>query len=181
MRDLSKETDPVASCLEVRSRGDLKAAGAWLDGAGQSWRAELVARARRAGAVFPDDWATLDGKRLLRAALDRSAEAQVRTNPIARDEAFTCAHCGRDVPLGGRRPRDHCPWCLRSLHVDVVPGDRAAGCGGLLVPEALEPSPKGAMLRYRCAACGHVRRNRVLDDLDPPDDPSALRALVGYP
>lgn len=179
MQDPSKAADPVAACLAVRSRGELKAAAAWLDGPGRAHRAALAERARRAGAVLPDDWEALDGKRLLRLALDRSDAAQVRTNPIARDEAFTCASCGRDVPPGGRRPRDHCPWCLRSLHVDVVPGDRAAGCGGVLEPVGLAPSPKGPMIEYRCARCGAARRNRVLDDVVPPDDPTALRALVG--
>ncbi len=169
----------MAAVLAARSRGDIKAAGAWLDGPGAAFRAALVERARRAGAELPEGWEALDGKRLLRAALARTDEAQVRTNPIARDEAFVCAHCGRQVPVGGRRPRDHCPWCLRSLHVDVVPGDRAADCGGVLVPEALEPAGKGMMIVYRCTTCGVSRRNRVLDDVVPPDDPSALRALVG--
>lgn len=177
MRDPSKAPDPVAALLEAESRGEIKAGGAWLDGPGEALRGALVAEARRRGATFPDDWEGLDGKRLLRAALARAEGAQVRQNPIARDEAFRCAACGRDVPEGGRRPRDHCPWCLHSRHVDVVPGDRAAECGGDLVPVALEPGAKGASIRYRCAACGAERRNRVLDDLAVPDDPAALRAL----
>ncbi|MSP56847.1 MAG: RNHCP domain-containing protein [Myxococcales bacterium] len=102
----------------------------------------------------------------------------MRTNPIARDEAFRCQHCDRDVPVGGRRPRDHCPWCLHSLHVDIVPGDRAAGCGGLLVPSGVEPSAKGLDILYRCDRCGAARKNRVLDDLTVPDDPAAVRGLV---
>lgn len=181
MRDPSKAPDPLAVLFTAESRGDVKAGGAFLDGAGRALRPALVAEARRRGAAIPEDWAELDGKRLLRAALARADDAQVRRNPIARDEAFTCVHCGRDVPPGGRRPRDHCPWCLHSVHVDEVPGDRAAECGGVLVPVALEPGPKGTSLRYRCAACGAERRNRVLDDLAVPDDPAALRALVAAP
>ncbi len=166
----------LAHLLQLRSRGEVKRWGAWLDqGAGQALRGELEARARSLGVDAP---ATLDGKRLLRASLDRAGPAQVRSNPIARDEAFTCLNCGHDVPVGGRRPRDHCPACLHSLHVDDVPGDRAANCGGLLVPMRLEPAPKAMMIVYRCASCGMERRNRVLDDIERPDEGKALRNLL---
>ncbi len=178
MRDPGKESDPIGSLLALVSRGDVKMAGAWLDGAGRSLRGELVARAGALGATFPEDWAVLEGRRLLKLALARTQGAQIRTNPIARDESFSCVHCGRDAPKGGRRPRDHCPHCLHSLHVDIVPGDRAADCAGLLIPLRLVASPKGAMIQYRCARCGAERRNRVLDDLAVPDDPAALRGLA---
>ena len=178
MRDPSKANDPIEVLLGAESRGDLKAGGAFLDGGGRALRAALVAAARARGADIDDDWAEMDGKRLLRQALHRADAAQVRKNPIHRDEAFVCGHCGREVPEGGRRPRDHCPWCLHSRHVDVVPGDRAAACGGLLVPYALAPSSKGLQLQYRCVACGAERVNRVLDDLEVPDDPRALRSLT---
>lgn len=168
----------VAELLDLRTRGDVKRGGAWLDEEGRELRAALVAAARAAGADVPDDWEALPGKRLLRACLDRAGDAQVRQNPIARDEAFVCASCGLDVPPGGRRPRDHCPACLHSRHVDVVPGDRAAGCGGLLVPVGLERTTKGWVIVYTCARCGIRRRNRVLDDVEPPDDPAAVRNLV---
>ncbi len=47
-------------------------------------------------------------------------------------EAFVCKVCGRTVPPegAGSEYRNHCPYCLSSLHLDTVPGDRAAGCGG---------------------------------------------------
>ncbi len=170
----------IEELLALDSRGAIKRGGAYLDAAGVEARAALVAAARARGAVVPESWADLDGKRLLKACLDRAAGAQVRTTPIARDESFTCANCARAVPCGGRRPRDHCPWCLHSLHVDVVPGDRASTCGGSLVPLAAERSTKGKgwMIVYRCVACGAVRRNRVLDDVEPADDPATVRALV---
>ncbi len=181
MRDPGKAPDPVAALLAVQSRGDVRAAGAWIEGPGRSWRGALVTEARKRGAHFPDDWDDLDGRRLLRLALSRADAAQVRTTPQHLDEAFICANCKRDVPEGGRRPRDHCPWCLHSRHEDIVPGDRAAGCGGMLAPVGLTPSPKGLMIEYRCTACGTLRRNRVLDDLAIPDDPAAVHALVGRP
>ncbi len=111
----------IATLLSARSRGEVKRYGGWLDGEGRATRPILVAEAKKRGADVPDDWEELDGKRLLRACLARADESQVRTNPIQRDEAFTCAHCGADVPIGGRRPRDHCPRCLHSLlHGDVA-------------------------------------------------------------
>jgi len=56
--------------------------------------------------------------------------------------------------------------------VDVVPGDRASTCEGLMEPVALEGSgSKGWCLVHVCAACGATRRNRTAED-DPrqPDD-----------
>ena len=35
------------------------------------------------------------------------------------DSGFTCAHCGREVEALGYTSRNHCPFCLWSLHVDV--------------------------------------------------------------
>ena len=67
----------------------------------------------------------------------------LRTNPIRRDAPFTCAHCGAGGAIGGARVRDHCPGCLRSLHVDRVPGDRAASCGGILDPVDLTLEGRG--------------------------------------
>lgn len=152
------------------TRGAIKLLGARID-AEPALRAEWEIKA---GAVGQG----IVGKKLVRWALDRAAAAQVRTTPVARDEAFTCAYCGAEVPLGGRRPRDHCPRCLHSLHVDVVPGDRAATCGGLLVPLGLQSRAGQLDILFRCASCGADRRNRVLDDLTVPDDPVAVRALA---
>lgn len=169
----------AAEVFEARSRGEVKAAAARLDAEGEGARAALCAEARRRGVALPEEAAGWPAKQLVRACLDREGEARVRRNPVHRDEAFTCRVCGRGVPAGGRRPRDHCPHCLWSEHVDVVPGDRAAACGGLLRPVRAGPDGRGGWaLEYRCEACGATRRNRVLDDLDPPDDPARVRELV---
>ena len=47
-------------------------------------------------------------------------------------DTFVCQHCGKTVlPDGaGTAHRNHCPKCLFSLHLDMEPGDREAGCGG---------------------------------------------------
>lgn len=146
------------------SRGALKRAGAWLDGDGAALKAELVQR------VGPDRAAGMPGKKLLRLALNRAADAQVRSNPVRMDQAFTCVSCGRDAPLGGARVRNHCPWCLCSLHLDHVPGDRASACGGQMTPVGVERRGDDWILHHRCVACGATGRVRS----HPTDDPAAL-------
>jgi hypothetical protein len=170
----------VAALLDaVRTRADCKRLGAWLDGEGRALREPLLADARRRGVDLPEDAASWPGKRLLRRARGAEAPARERRNPIRIDEAFRCQHCDRDVPPGISRVRDHCPWCLRSLHVDVVPGDRAAGCGGVMDPFALELGGRAeAVIRYRCRLCGYEHRNRAALDVQPADDPESLRRLA---
>ncbi len=175
MTDLSRARALLAEASRLRG-GALKRLAAQLDG-DLALRSELATAARAAGAELPDDADGWPAKKLLRRALAREDAAQVRRNPIARDEAFVCAHCGAAVPPHGRTARDHCPACLRSAHVDVVPGDRASDCGGVLHPVGLELRGDRAVIAYRCERCGAARRNRVLDDGEPPDDPKAVRAL----
>ncbi|HWG84283.1 MAG TPA: RNHCP domain-containing protein, partial [Deinococcales bacterium] len=84
-----------------------------------------------------------------------------------RNESFTCANCGREVPPATNGScRNHCPYCLCSLHVDDFPGDRASDCGGLLEPVSVDhDSKKGWVIVHRCRACGAVKRNKAaLDD-----------------
>lgn len=80
--------------------------------------------------------------------------------------AFTCAVCGRDVlPISRGTIRDHCPHCLCSLHVDIVPGDRACDCHGVLRPVSTDYcGKKGHILVYRCDRCGVTKRNRAAKD-----------------
>lgn len=80
------------------------------------------------------------------------------------DEGFTCAVCGREVPPLGRTARDHCPNCLHSLHLDINPGDRDCGCGGVLKPVGVLPHKKGRQLEYICVRCGMPRRCVAADD-----------------
>ena len=42
---------------------------------------------------------------------------------VKNDCAFTCVHCGAEVLPMGKSSRNHCPFCLWSLHVDILPGD----------------------------------------------------------
>ena len=81
------------------------------------------------------------------------------------DSGFVCENCGSDVPPLRYTSRNHCPKCLCSLHLDVFPGDRAAGCGGIMDPVSAEPDPKkGFVITHRCRKCGAVRRNKAAKD-----------------
>ena len=96
------------------------------------------------------------------------------------NESFVCGHCGYHVPPSWSTCRDHCPRCLYSLHVDVNPGDRAADCGGMLVPRGYESrSGKGYMILYTCSKCGAARTTRFLEiDRTEADSFDALLKLT---
>lgn len=96
------------------------------------------------------------------------------------DNGFVCAHCGREVLPLGYTSRNHCPFCLWSLHVDNLPGDRANPCGGLMKPIRVEPDPKkGFVIIHRCTECGEIRRNRAAHEAKvQPDDRSLLIRLT---
>ncbi len=86
---------------------------------------------------------------------------------IAREEPFTCEHCGANVqPLGRGTYRNHCPHCLYSKHVDRDgPGDRASQCQGLMKPAGLDyRSGKGWMIRHECERCGKRIVNKPAPD-----------------
>ena len=172
----ARKPDPlseVASLVDAaRSRGAMKSLGQRVD-QDAVLRSQLVALARRRGAEVAEDW---PGKKLVRVARAREAESRVRTNPIRRDQSFVCLHCGKEVTAGGGHVRDHCPFCLRSRHVDHTPGDRAADCGGLYDPVSLERSHGEVVIGYRCRKCGKSWRGRAhADDRIPADfDLSAL-------
>ncbi len=159
------------------ARGRLKREAAWLNTQSPEFVQAVVDYSRKRGIDLPEDVDTWSSKKLLRACLNRSVAAQVRLNPIVRDESFDCTHCGAAVPIHGRTARDHCPYCLRSLHVDDVPGDRASDCGGLLDPTSCESKSGGWMIRYRCRTCGAEKTNRALLDGDPADDVRVLAKL----
>lgn len=59
---------------------------------------------------------------------------------IMKNEDFVCQYCGKQVekhPTGSAR--NHCPFCLYSLHLDAdFPGDRASDCHGLMRPVGID-------------------------------------------
>ena len=95
------------------------------------------------------------------------------------DRGFVCLHCGRTVPPLGYTSRNHCPFCLWSLHVDVLPGDRANPCRGLLRPVKTEPDPKkGFVIVHRCEKCGATVRCKAALRGNAPDDNDLLIQLT---
>lgn len=70
-------------------------------------------------------------------------------------ENFVCEHCG--IHVKGDGYTNHCPQCLWSKHVDVAPGDRAAACGGMMEPIALEGSTGKYRIIQQCERC-HISR-----------------------
>ena len=97
----------------------------------------------------------------------------------SENTAFTCLQCGLEViPLSNGSYRNHCPRCLYSRHLDVIPGDRASSCGGMMEPIGLKhKSGKGLQVVHRCMTCRAVRVNRVSSDTVQPDDWEALVRL----
>ena len=88
---------------------------------------------------------------------------------------FVCGNCGRKVLLASKSYRNHCPYCLYSRHVDVVPGDRRSDCGGLMKPVGLTyKSGKGHQLVHRCQRCGMQRANIVAEEGVQPDNADIL-------
>ena len=81
------------------------------------------------------------------------------------DSGFVCAACGKTVEPLGYTSRNHCPYCLASLHLDINPGDRASDCGGLLVPIHAEISAKkGYVIVHKCKKCGEIHKNKAAND-----------------
>ena len=101
-----------------------------------------------------------------------------KTHPCT--DSFVCSLCGRQVvPEGaGSQHRNHCPYCLTSLHLDVAPGDRAADCGGRMEAVAVWVRRDGEWaLIHRCARCGVLSSNRIAAD----DNPLLLMSLALRP
>ena len=98
------------------------------------------------------------------------------------DAAFTCQNCGFEVLPLGYSSRNHCPRCLCSLHVDVMPGDRENPCRGQMRPIYAEPDARrGYIITHKCEVCGARGRNRATarpGDGEQEDDLSLLIALT---
>lgn len=86
------------------------------------------------------------------------------------EEVFKCKHCRVFVcPLySGGRHRNHCPFCLYSLHVDDrKPGDRMSTCGCRMEPAGRFQRPNEEyVIIHRCLGCGFERFNRIAADDD---------------
>ena len=81
------------------------------------------------------------------------------------DENFICTHCGKEVNKLGYTARDHCNYCLYSLHVDKMPGDRSNTCHGLLEPIGIEKYRDTYKIIYKCQKCKKIHKNiMAIDD-----------------
>lgn len=84
------------------------------------------------------------------------------------DEEFICENCHKKVPKLEYSARDHCPYCLYSKHVDILPGDRMNDCNGLLIPIDIEKFKQTYKIIYKCDKCNQIHKNIVAvdDDMD---------------
>ena len=86
--------------------------------------------------------------------------------------SFRCANCGKPViALSNGSYRNHCPFCLYSIHIDEDIGDRQSNCQGLMAPAGIEfNSKKGYQIIHVCRNCGVTRLNRIAENTEMPDD-----------
>ena len=82
------------------------------------------------------------------------------------DEGFICDNCGRKVEKLNYTARDHCPYCLYSKHVDILPGDRSNKCRGLLVPIGIEKYKNTYKIIYRCEKGRELHKTIIANDDD---------------
>jgi hypothetical protein len=97
---------------------------------------------------------------------------------------FICSHCQKSIEtnnLYGTNHRNHCPYCLWSLHKDEQwPGDRKSTCLKEMEPIALTFKHEGVdkytgktkqgetMIVHHCLGCDKISINRIGPD-DKPD------------
>lgn len=74
-------------------------------------------------------------------------------------EDFKCENCLEDV--NGDGYTNHCPHCLWSKHVDIFPGDRLEGCGGMMEPIDTEENSGEWRVIQKCKKCGKIHKNRL--------------------
>ena len=85
---------------------------------------------------------------------------------------FICANCGKSViALTNGSYRNHCPFCLYSLHVDENTGDRQSKCFGLMEPtDIVYNSKKGYQIVHVCRKCNIKRLNIIAENTKMPDE-----------
>lgn len=81
-----------------------------------------------------------------------------------RDEEFVCENCNTLVSPLKYTARDHCPNCLYSKHLDIMPGDRQNNCHGLLKPISIEKFKDTYKIIYKCTKCNILHKNVMAKD-----------------
>ena len=109
-------------------------------------------------------------------------------NGYLAEDGFRCLHCGAfvtaDPAISSVQNRNHCPYCLRSRHLDLFKaGDRLAACKTTMKPVGLtvkrsrnryaREATGELMLVHLCEACGKISINRIAAD----DVPEALMEI----
>lgn len=105
---------------------------------------------------------------------------------VMKNEAFRCQNCGKSVePHPEGSARNHCPYCLVSLHVDAeFPGDRASTCGAPMRAVDLDiRKNRGYVIVHECTKCGKRIANKTApdDDLLPFIQARAARLAAELP
>ena len=80
------------------------------------------------------------------------------------DEEFICNNCNKKVQKLNYTARDHCPYCLYSKHVDILPGDRKNTCHGLLKPIGIEKYKNTYKIIYKYISCNQIHKNIMAKD-----------------
>ena len=82
------------------------------------------------------------------------------------DEEFICENCKQKIEKLNYTTRDHCPYCLYSKHLDIMPGDRLNTCKGLMKPIGIEKYKNTYKIIYRCSKCNNIHKNIMANDDD---------------
>jgi hypothetical protein len=89
------------------------------------------------------------------------------------NQDFICIVCKKHVMrLRFGSYRNHCPFCLSSLHVDKdFPGDRKNNCyGSMKAVRMYFHTKKGWQIVHRCTLCGVEKFNKIVEHDAQPDD-----------
>jgi hypothetical protein len=79
---------------------------------------------------------------------------------------FICDFCGKFNEKHPYSERNHCKYCLCSLHLDLhAPGDRKSKCHGKMIPKDMSYSgKKGWQIIHECTVCKTQKKNIIAPD-----------------
>lgn len=112
--------------------------------------------------------------------ISKNTNSSYKNSNFTENQSFVCLNCGKTVLYqgAGSRHRNHCPHCLSSLHLDNIPGDRSADCGGIMDAIGVWVRKDGEWaLIHRCRKCGCLSSNRIAAD----DNPAKLLSIALKP
>ncbi len=98
---------------------------------------------------------------------------------LKNKEDFSCEKC--EAHVKGNGYTNHCPHCLWSKHVDVIPGDRQAllSCGALMMPVSIEGGTgEGYSVVHECIKCGHKKKNKLAKGRGQSDNDDVVLEII---